>query len=70
MWCSSNGFARWVVTMTADDGVEVEETDKGWRWVVQTEGGACFVAPRLYKTRAAARRAGRAWAVEHEKGTG
>jgi hypothetical protein len=47
-----------------EDGidVEVEETDKGFRWVYQSPGGACFVSPRAdYGSRASARRAGRIW---------
>jgi hypothetical protein len=46
----------------ADDGLEIEESDHGFRWVYQSNGGACFVSPKSdYKSRAAARRAGRAW---------
>jgi hypothetical protein len=42
--------------------VDVEETDRGWRWVYQSSNGACFVSPRSdYTNKGAARRAGRAW---------
>jgi hypothetical protein len=51
-----------------DDGIEIEETDRGFRWVYQSEGGACFVSSKAdYKTGASARKAGRAWLTDHEK---
>jgi hypothetical protein len=52
--------------MPAD--VEVEQTDKGFRWIYQSDNGACFVSPRSdYQSRAAARRAGRAWVTTNTK---
>jgi hypothetical protein len=46
------------------DGLEVEESDHGFKWVYQSTGGACFISPKLYKTKAAARKAGRTWIAE------
>lgn len=51
--------------MTTDDGtLDIEESDAGFRWTYQSAGGAFFVAPKPYKSKAAARRAGRAWITE------
>jgi len=49
-----------------DDGLEVEESGDGFRWTYQSGGGAFFVAPKIYKTKATARKAGRAWLAERE----
>jgi hypothetical protein len=49
----------------SEDGLEVEAGDQGYRWVYQSSGGACFVSPKLYRSRAAARKAGRAWVAEN-----
>jgi len=53
------------MTTSNDDGLEIEESDHGFKWVYQSSGGACFVSPRPYKNRSAARRAGRAWIEEN-----
>lgn len=49
--------------MTTND-VEIEDSDAGFKWTYQTAGGAFFVGPKTYKTKAAARKAGRAWIAE------
>jgi hypothetical protein len=50
-----------------DDGLEIEESGAGFKWVYQSPGGACFIAPKVYKTKAAARKAGLAWVTEREE---
>jgi hypothetical protein len=48
----------------ASGELEIEESDDGFKWIYQSAGGACFVAPKTYKSKAAARKAGRAWITE------
>jgi hypothetical protein len=50
--------------VTTTDGLEIEESDHGFKWTYQSGGGAFFVGPKTYKTKAAARKAGRAWIAE------
>jgi hypothetical protein len=50
---------------TQTDGLEIEESDHGFKWIYQSDGGACFVSPKPYRSRAAARRAGHAWVAEN-----
>jgi hypothetical protein len=48
----------------ANGTLDTEESDTGFKWTYQSSGGAFFVAPKTYKTKAAARKAGRAWVAE------
>jgi hypothetical protein len=50
--------------VSATEGLDIEQSDDGFKWTYQSQGGAFFVAPKTYKTRAAARKAGRAWVTE------
>jgi hypothetical protein len=48
--------------MDDDDGLDIEANDDGtWYWTFQSSGGAFHRSPCSYKSKAAARKAGRTW---------
>lgn len=50
------------------EGMEVDSNDrKEWRWNYQSPGGSFYLAPKPYKTRAAAVKAAIEW---HKEFTG
>lgn len=49
-----------------DDDVEIDENaDSTWYWTWQSPGGAFHRSPHGYASKAAAKKAGRAWLKEN-----
>lgn len=53
--------------MVPDGDLETEQVSTGqWRFTYTTPGGALYLGPVLYKSKAAARRAGNKWLAENQ----
>lgn len=50
--------------MIPDGELDIEMVNGRFRWTYVTVGGATHLGPLLYKTRAAAKGAGRKWLTE------
>jgi hypothetical protein len=46
--------------------LDVETVNGQFRWTYETVGGSMWLGPTLYKSKSAARNAGKKWLVEQE----